>query len=531
MASSPVGTPEHWSDVGAVRARVSLVEQQMQLLQRQISEMCAQMAQTSSGMQKLEMQLAMQRQQHQEDIVKIMATQAMTLSNMSTGGTTMQRAPLVIPCAPAAQAPVAGTDKRSKARPGPRERQKLRQAEQEQQREPTQQSRGRQIHGEAAMECQVRKTTNDINGSQGCRHSTAVETCEGGYDCDDKMTRVAEVLQDEKACDESQEFCDGSFISAEELIDATGDNCKMSEHKVHRKWVLIAFSVFFLYACVLNMFRDVMASLAGLSHIDFSSERLNEDKSSALDSDVLALRDVGHLRLATSDCNAAERWFTKALDALNGYQESNRSSNMDIERKEVMSDLGFAQICSFHHAEGVHTLDQVIPRNLLVNESPHLANAYGYAFLKLNEYERARDIFEVLVKSYPENPLIWNNLGVASTLCGQLAVAADSFYYAFGKVDGLMPHNQPYYRQVISNNIHILRQQSEGSADMWPSAEIFNCMASRTSTFVRAAKEGEFKKRFEALRPPQDEEPLDVDSLLGARTSLLGIEREYVLRP
>eukprot|EP00933_Yihiella_yeosuensis_P037028 TRINITY_DN3086_c3_g1_i1.p1 TRINITY_DN3086_c3_g1~~TRINITY_DN3086_c3_g1_i1.p1 ORF type:complete len:719 (-),score=143.52 TRINITY_DN3086_c3_g1_i1:212-2368(-) len=711
VPASPVNdgcsTPEHWSDVGAVRTRVALVEQQLEMLQRQVSDMSSYFAQMNQQFQHLDLQMTMQRQQHQEDIVKIMAAQAMTLSNFSATNSQLAYQ------AAATSYPSPCPAPKPKVRPGPRERQKLREAKaaaaeawaEEQQEDeaatdvpetlpavtavtataatataaisvtattavtgttatataasPLQNESEAITSGSTnATVCTTTGTSascdatpvshagsdessnnnsnnnNDSNNNSNSHPAADIDDGKIASGCNWKVGTTVEVRNaDEQvwqlgtvasieptltviAEDDMMAFryeqvrpltdCfdigadvevrneddhsweRGTIASKNPVTVFTGNNAVALEYKQVKRITEVAsteqsskilantthepesgrsssekfaflrtFGCFIALLVTFSSFRH--SPDMSLSNLEAARQWAQSEDSSARQEDnnfrrvpgdqltVQRMRELGHLRLSLSDCEGADRWFTLAiseLDSRNRGHGNNNSTNANAdsvlsavdlkERSEILAEAGFAQICDLRFLQGSESLNEAFAlKSDFGGEPPHLINALGYAYFKVKDYARAHEIFGGMTNTYPENPLLWNNLGSALSLRGQYSDAEAALYNALWYAEKLSSHSRLHYKQVISNNIHILKNLMAGKTSMAPSVELFNCMASQVSSLVTSTRQEEFQKTFEdlSLSLPADVERPDVSDLMNARSTVLGLERDFLLCP
>merc|ERR1712054_81303 len=97
------------------------------------------------------------------------------------------------------------------------------------------------------------------------------------------------------------------------------------------------------------------------------------------------------------------------------------------------------------------------------NSSPaYVVNALGYAYFRMRDFRKAKEILESLVQTNPQNPLLWNNLGAASISLGDTTTADDALYYAISQTQKLKGSSGEYYTQIVSNNIHSFRKRTAG---------------------------------------------------------------------
>jgi len=457
-----IHTPEHWSDVGAMRTRVSLLEQQLQLLQTQMSTVTGQLTHMASAMQQLDMQFTIQRQQQQEDVVKIMAAQAMTLGNLS------QR----------------------KARPGPRERQKLR--EEKVRSEPEETSTG---------DCVATPLGNALP-----------ESCCGAPAASESPRPAPESLAD-RICPVAparEEAPKGTAVGCHLLLQdqpSPGSSSRVG-HWTYRCLAFVAWLVYLQ---------------SGIVHPEFSSDVFILEEPDDVAS-AQGFRDLGHLRLSMSDCAGAEKMFARAQELANRSMSSDDVRSLKLER-------GFALVCSQSYQDGAELLSQVLVEGGLLASSPaYLANALGYAYFRLRDFHKAKEVLETVVQTNPQNPLLWNNLGAASISLGDVTTADDALYYAFSQTSKLGSSSE-YYTQLVSNNIHAFRKRSSGEEGPSPAMELFNCMEKELKSKVSSTSPAEFKKTYEKIGASYTGEPAYSETLLASRQATLAVEREYLLCP
>ncbi|CAJ1403002.1 unnamed protein product [Effrenium voratum] len=461
-----ISTPEHWSDVGPLNGRLGLVEQQMQTTQAQLLTVGAQLAQLAQNLQQLELS-----QRRQEEILKLAgASFALGANGVAANAT--------------------GTTGR-RARPGPRERQRMRQKEAEKAAE----TWGWQLLSEQpAPEAQLSP----------------------GSDPEPEKSAKSEVSTEDKASTESSASEVSPCVKAEPEKTLVRESSPLASFSVREaystqpefcgrrlSWVFLA-ALWLLY-----LLRD-LPDARELSEVrDLQPSDLpRHDQQSAW-----RLRELGHLQLAVSDCRSAADLFLRSERALNG-------SRALEELSAVRRDRGFALVCAqeFHEAVAVLREDHQLP--------PHLLNALAAAYFHLGDFYRAAHLWERALQQAPENPLLWNNLGAAQILLGDLVLAERVLLEALPLVQRLA--QKTYYMQLVSNNIHTQRRHAAGQKGYLPRVEIFNCVASDVSIMVHATPTDQLQKEFQSIEA--DAENL-VSPLAETSTAVLAAQREPLLCP
>jgi len=584
-----------------------------------------QMAQMGQGMQQLEMTVAMHKQQHQEDFVKIMAAQAMTLSNLSLGQQQQQhQQPVTLPVA-----------SKKGARPGPRERQRMRQA--------------------AMDEALVRESADEFDGQScvGTGHDSSSNSSVAGQNakgdersCSWNAERLAKTdiplqttAQNSRTCAPSQFFeRDRSRRIEEDELLRVEEDIKRSRSSIssgatqdaslpslgHFFWmvtflIMLPLSITWVSSGTAGAVKDLgNASPLHVNHFTSmmslapspvllldndedvvnasvlladrteqsvpSKQQLSEGGVESKRQTAERMRELGHLRLAVSDCAGAAVWFRKALTLLDEADRSlllrgsaapspgqTRAGNTTAalvvvdsakptwhDRQAVLGDHGFALVCAQRYAAGLDALQEALRlrgQNRDGPASPHLSNAQGVAYFQAGQYDRAKEVFASIAAKFPQNPILWNNLGAASVLSGEFEAAEKAMYQALDATSELQHSSVAYYRQLVSNNVHILRHRSsrrakdvgvvdaEGdllAAASQPVVELFNCVAADVASIAAASNTKDFAQRFERLRDTRDdsgprgsesENLVSPDVLAGAQSSVLSAEREPLFCP
>ncbi|CAJ1403001.1 unnamed protein product [Effrenium voratum] len=494
-----ISTPEHWSDVGPLNGRLGLVEQQMQTTQAQLLTVGAQLAQLAQNLQQLELS-----QRRQEEILKLagasfalgangVAANATGTTGISATGA-FQKSRRSRPGFPvASHQPSRAARRRAgrRARPGPRERQRMRQKEAEKAAE----TWGWQLLSEQpAPEAQLSP----------------------GSDPEPEKSAKSEVSTEDKASTESSASEVSPCVKAEPEKTLVRESSPLASFSVREaystqpefcgrrlSWVFLA-ALWLLY-----LLRD-LPDARELSEVrDLQPSDLpRHDQQSAW-----RLRELGHLQLAVSDCRSAADLFLRSERALNG-------SRALEELSAVRRDRGFALVCAqeFHEAVAVLREDHQLP--------PHLLNALAAAYFHLGDFYRAAHLWERALQQAPENPLLWNNLGAAQILLGDLVLAERVLLEALPLVQRLA--QKTYYMQLVSNNIHTQRRHAAGQKGYLPRVEIFNCVASDVSIMVHATPTDQLQKEFQSIEA--DAENL-VSPLAETSTAVLAAQREPLLCP
>jgi len=238
------------------------------------------------------------------------------------------------------------------------------------------------------------------------------------------------------------------------------------------------------------------------------------------ESDAETFRELGHLRLSMSDCAGAEIMFALAA---NSSTNAKKARALSLER-------GFALVCSQRFQDGAELLSQGMLEGGLLSSSPaYLVNALAYAYFRLREFHKAKEVLESVVQANPQNPLLWNNLGAASMSLGDITTADDALYYAISQTSKLQGSSSAYYTQLVSNNIHAFRKRSMGEDGPAPAMELFNCIEKELRSKVSSASQDEFKKIY--AKAHVTDEPGGTENLLASRQAALALEREYLLCP
>eukprot|EP00931_Biecheleriopsis_adriatica_P073666 TRINITY_DN47908_c0_g1_i1.p1 TRINITY_DN47908_c0_g1~~TRINITY_DN47908_c0_g1_i1.p1 ORF type:complete len:541 (-),score=123.09 TRINITY_DN47908_c0_g1_i1:27-1442(-) len=468
------------------------------------------------GMQQLELQMAVQKQQQQEDLVKIMAAQAMTLGNLTVSQ--------------------AGPAQRSKARPGPRERQRQREEQQ----------RHEQV---AQSPQQLLLPPQPQHQQQHCAPASkeAIESLES-------QRRNAEEVQQQQdyqkgmVQEHCQKSCDGDrntkpLPRVQEKYDAD-----LQRRRLPWPWHFWLFVVpawmAYLWPRPANsaLWDDVSVEVPHLltpqPPEDFRVALSNSSNTMVAEAGgeealvtARKMRELGHMRLSLSDCAGAEHLFSKAQAMLT--KNSLLAKGSDNTKLEL--DRGFALVCSQQFAEGAYVLKQALFEGTSLQDAPaHVVNALSYAYFRTRDYQRSKEILEQLVKVNPENPLLWNNLGVVSLSVGDITTADDALYYAMNQARRLKGSSSGYYMQLVSNNIHALRTQTQGETGPALVMEIFNCMVTEVSSTVSSTPPHEFQKMYAGLGSDGStgaSGALDSADLAVSRQAVLAIDRELLLCP
>jgi Tfp pilus assembly protein PilF len=103
------------------------------------------------------------------------------------------------------------------------------------------------------------------------------------------------------------------------------------------------------------------------------------------------------------------------------------------------------------------------------NNAEYLNN-YGFLLFKNNDFEEATKYLKRAAKSAPDNPRIWNNLGLAQCRRGKFDDAFESFTHAVGEFNGhvnvaaqLMAHG---YAKDAINHLEKAQRMQPNSADV-----------------------------------------------------------------
>lgn len=248
---------------------------------------------------------------------------------------------------------------------------------------------------------------------------------------------------------------------------------------------------------------------------------------------VQRMRELGHLRLSTSDCEDAERWFARATsqlerDAANRSLEVafNRTQLENLDHAALLGDHGFALVCAGRYADGIAILKSALQHAALPASQPHLLNALGVALFQQREYDAAEEAFLAAVRANPMNPLQWSNVASASILVGDRTTAQNALEQALRLVTHLGQASRGYYEQVISNNIHVLQGHV---AEAWPTVEIFYCAPKQVSALASAKSPQELQQTFQEAVAESAEGPVDVPVLADAREAVMALHPEPVV--
>lgn len=478
-----VSTPEHWSDVGLLSARTGLLEQQLQATQAQLSQMAAQLAtvaQMSHNLQHLEMQLVLQRQQHQEDMVKLMAAQAVSLSNLTPST-------------------------RSKARPGPRERQKLRE------------ERRAQEVGESQLQVATSSAST--------------------------LEPEASELSLPAAPESEAPSQPGSAAEAPEPPEVK----KAGPARSSQRWSGVSWCAV-IFAWSLYLAGDMWSPLTWgmIEDGQIADTTADEDLAGSRNlaqNAASRLRELGHLQLSVSDCHGAAKLFARA-EVLLGNNSAPVSQLLELRRER-----GFALVCAQHFSEGAALLREALLESMQTSspihlpmltedqlEEPvagpvHLMNALSFAYFYLGEFSLAKGVLERAVKLYPENPLIWNNLGAVHLALGDTSRAGKTLHAALARARKLTGDHTSYYQQLVSNNIHMQRRHSDGDTSELPLLEIFNCMVTEVSEMVVSTPPAQLTRQYQSLSADAAEAGVDASAVVESSKAVLSMERETVLCP
>jgi hypothetical protein len=487
--------------------RVSLLEHQLPLIHQQMSDITQTLADLGNGVQQLNLQFTMQRQQQHEEMLRLMTAQGVTL---------FMQPPNACPVAASAAPP-------KKIRPGPRERLRLRQAqgqpepewhEVQELGEPSQAPLGEpepEQVSTSSTELVREDATQDCNASA-MSELSGVPSVEYSTEPSMQVSRVstpetfAELATEDSFC----HAADPPLKTSSDVFDlfsmSPAPRCRCSAVAV--PFLLPLFGAFaFLSMSVAVLLGGFGANEAVL---DFSPE--NRQLSVTAGNNAVAIdavslrrmRELGHLHLTVSDCEGAERWFTKALGWLETAPKTTTANLSAFTRErfrvELIGDRGFALVCALRFRDGAEVLKQAL--GLIGGASPpHLANALGYAHFRLAEYDLAKEVFKAAVQTShgKQNPILWSNLGAASMSSGDILTADDALYYAMSGAGKLKATSDGYYNSVVVNNIRVLERRTAGQHDGQPMVELFNCLAHEFSSMVKSTGEEQFQLGFEKM--------------------------------
>ncbi|CAE7222308.1 HERC1 [Symbiodinium sp. CCMP2456] len=492
-----VSTPEHWSDVGLLSARTGLLEQQLQATQAQLSQMAAQLAtvaQLSHNLQHLEMQLVLQRQQHQEDMVKLMAAQAVSLSNLTPST-------------------------RCKARPGPRERQKLRE------------ERRAQEVGESQLQVATSSaSTLEPEASElslpAAPESEAPSQPGSAAESQEVARRPASAATDAKELTEVKKACPARSSPRWSGVSWCAVILAWSLYLAGDMWSPLTW----------GMIEDGQIADTTADEDLAGSRNLAQNAASRL-------RELGHLQLSVSDCHGAAKLFARA-EVLLGNNSAPVAQLLELRRER-----GFALVCAQHFSEGAALLREALLESMQTSspihlpmlaedqlDEPvagpvHLMNALSFAYFYLGEFSLAKGVLERAVTLYPENPLIWNNLGAVHLALGDTSRAGKTLHAALARARKLRGDHTSYYQQLVSNNIHMQRRHSDGDTSELPLLEIFNCMVTEVSEMVASTPPAQLTRQYQSLGADAAEAGVDASAVVESSKAVLSMERETVLCP
>jgi len=445
-----VSTPEHWSDVGPLSSRLGLVEQQVQSVQVHLSSLSSQMAVMGQSLQQVELQLRMQQKQH-EDVMKILVHRL-------------------------AVAPQDSVAPPRKARPGPRERQRLREAE-------------------AAAKPLVKPELEEEPEVLSSQAPLAPETAQQAP----QAVEMQHAPQADKLLLESSK----------------GRLCSLWPNHGHGR--MSWFAVILLWFLYLATRETALPSLDLEEDLDIAPQPWG-----ARTQDARRLRELGHLQLSVSDCQGAAQLFAKS-------QEMGNSTLHPEELGALRLDLGFALVCAQRFREAIHLLSQAERMELPV----HLLNALGFAHFHLSEVAQASEWWHQALTQAPQNPVLWNNLGAARLLLGDAPGASEALLVALRHAEQLTTATGRYYLQLVSNNIHTQRNFETGQhqSPYQLHVEIFHCVASDISMMVSGTSARELQQQYKQVKMDAAAEGVDVSLVEETRKAVLASEREELLCP
>lgn len=464
-----VSTPEHWSDVGPLSGRLHLVEQQVQAVQAHIAHLSSQMAVVGQSMQQVEMQLIMQQKQH-EDLMKLlvncMAPQDSAVNNVNA----------------------------RKARPGPRERQRMRR------------------EAEANSLNQVFIQPPELQN-----HMPPVPPVPPVPLEPPQLPTPVPVPSPLPAPPAPEASVPPSPPpAAVTLASPAPESKRWATRLSHRRmsWYVV------ILMWLLYLVRDLTPSPSPWEmEEDFDVGSVSQPWE-ARTQDLRRLRELGHLQLSVSDCQGAAQLFGRALELAN--------STVSLDTEGLRQELGFALVCARRFEEAIGVLGQFAPNELPV----HLLNALGFAHFHLSEVVKAADCWQDALQLAPQNPVLWNNLGAARALLGD-ASASEALLMALSTAEHLSTAAGRYYLQLVSNNIHTHRRYT---APELPSrhelhVEIFHCIASDISVLVSGTPGAELVQQYKRVEMHATAEGVDVNLVEETRKAVLSSEREYLLCP
>jgi len=216
---------------------------------------------------------------------------------------------------------------------------------------------------------------------------------------------------------------------------------------------------------------------------------------------------------------------------------------------ELRRERGFALVCAQHFSEGAALLREALLESMQTSspihlpmlaedqlEEPvdgpvHLMNALSFAYFYLGEFSRAKSVLERAVTLYPENPLVWNNLGAVHLALGDTSRADKTLHAALARARKLTGDHTSYYQQLVSNNIHTQRRHSDGDTSELPLLEIFNCVVTEVSEMVASTPPAQLTQQYQSLGAHAAEAGVDASAVMESSKAILSMERETVLCP
>jgi len=207
--------------------------------------------------------------------------------------------------------------------------------------------------------------------------------------------------------------------------------------------------------------------------LEGSSDTANATTPPNVSDRVWGLRSEGHVRLRLSNCVEAAWWFSSSLKMLAldiNISEHRRSA----DHNDIRGELGFALVCSQRFKEGVVELEQHFNGVGPERVSPHLFNAFGYAYFNLQDFTKATDAFYVGMQRDSQNPVLWSNLGAARMMLGDFESADNAFMSAAEAVEKMEEH-QDHHATLVAQNVQLLQLwANHGPTEHRPTIDLWN---------------------------------------------------------
>mmetsp|Transcript_44637 Transcript_44637/g.103997 ORF Transcript_44637/g.103997 Transcript_44637/m.103997 type:complete len:329 (-) Transcript_44637:67-1053(-) len=309
---------------------------------------------------------------------------------------------------------------------------------------------------------------------------------------------------------------------------------KSRPQQASRRW-LSWFAVVLAWAAYLV--RDAFAAQWTEEVFHTAIEESVTESAVAAKGAAARLRELGHLQLSVSDCDGAEKLFSRAEALLD-----NSSAVGFPELGALRGERGFALVCARRFHEGAELLREVLQEQLRIRTSAaeeedqisgpvHLMNALSFAYFYMGDFRRAQSVLERVLELYPDNPLVLNNVGAVHLALGNIPDAQQALHAALVRVVRLTGASATYYQQLVSNNIHMQRRHEQGDTSQAPVLEIFNCMATDVSEMVSRTPAGQLARQYKALETDATAAGVDASAVVETRKAVLYMEREYLLCP